>query len=626
MDAHWDGDTLSIKTVEPDHLARAVEVLRINNAGCGCRDASESRFAGIRLADVQALFERPQMPAERLASYLDRARFEPGPLPSLAETLLHASVPAPCVAHAHPVSILALAAAPNGDRVRVVYGERAVWLPPVSSPLERARLTAEAVRANSQAHCLVLAGAGLVTWGDSPRDCDERMRYLIGAADASIAARMPARPFGERVVQPLTPDERHDLMARALPVIRGAVGRAGLAVDDTPEVLDFVCADGSREMSQALTPTSLWLHWQPEAGVETLLELAVGDAVDLALAESGQRSRVILIPGVGMVVSGARVADAERARHMYRRQIAILRATQALDGSVTRAPTETYPAPSGAPAPRPTPLAAGAALQGRVALVTGAASGIGRAIARRFASEGACVVIADIDEVGAQAVAEELVEQHGLKAGIAVRCDVTDEAAVSAVFRRATLEYGGVDIVVNNAGIAMSAPIEETSLAMWQHCHSILAQGYFLVAREAFRLWRAQGLGGNLVVIGSKNAVAAQKNAVAYSTAKASEVHMARCLAEEGGAAGIRVNTILPDAVLAGTRIFSSAWRDERAATYGIAPDQLEDYYRARTTLKVNVLPEDIAEAALFFASDRSRKTTGAILTVDGGVATAYTR
>jgi NAD(P)-dependent dehydrogenase (short-subunit alcohol dehydrogenase family) len=208
-----------------------------------------------------------------------------------------------------------------------------------------------------------------------------------------------------------------------------------------------------------------------------------------------------------------------------------------------------------------------------------------------------------------------------------VRADVLDESSVIEAYREAVLAFGGVDIVVSNAGIASSAPIEDTTLELWDRNNDILARGYFLVAREAARILRAQGTGGSIVFIGSKNALAPGKNAAAYSAAKAASLHLARCLAEELGGDGIRVNTVNPDAVLEGSRIWGSAWREERARAYGIAPDELEEHYRARTTLKVNVLPADIAQAVLYFASPRrSAKSTGNILNVDGGVALSYPR
>jgi NAD(P)-dependent dehydrogenase (short-subunit alcohol dehydrogenase family) len=261
-------------------------------------------------------------------------------------------------------------------------------------------------------------------------------------------------------------------------------------------------------------------------------------------------------------------------------------------------------------------------LQGKVALVTGGAGGIGRAIGAALHAAGACVVAFDLDADGAH----EAVAAFGAD-GLAVSGDVTSEAAVAAAFAAAVERYGGVDIVVSNAGVASSASLEETSLAEWRRNHEILVTGYFLVARATFTLLRRQGRGGSVVFIASKNAVVAGKNAAAYSSAKAAELHLARCLAEEGGAEGIRVNTVNPDAVLQGSRIWDSSWREERAAAYGIAPDALEEHYRNRTTLGVNIVPEDVAQAVLHFASPRrSGKSTGNLLNVDGGVPAAYAR
>jgi NAD(P)-dependent dehydrogenase (short-subunit alcohol dehydrogenase family) len=261
-------------------------------------------------------------------------------------------------------------------------------------------------------------------------------------------------------------------------------------------------------------------------------------------------------------------------------------------------------------------------LQGKVALVTGGAGGIGRAIIDTLASAGACVVAFDLDAAGAR----DAIAPYGDR-GLAVAGDVTSESAVTEAFAAAVDAFGGLDIVVSNAGIASSAPIEETSLAEWERNHAILGTGYFLVARAAFGALREQGTGGALVFVASKNALVAGKNAAAYSSAKAGELHLARCLAEEGGAAGIRVNTVNPDAVLQGSKIWGSSWREERAAAYDLSPDELEEHYRQRNTLKVNILPHDIAEAVLHFASQaRSGKSTGNLLNVDGGVPAAYAR
>ena len=262
----------------------------------------------------------------------------------------------------------------------------------------------------------------------------------------------------------------------------------------------------------------------------------------------------------------------------------------------------------------------------QVGLITGGAGGIGSATCRRFLAEGMHVVVADINLEGAQQLAASINQQYGAGRAIAVKVDVTSEEAVKESFRSAVLAYGGIDVIVNNAGLATANPIEETTLKEWNLNMNVLATGYFLIAREAFALMKKQGIGGSMVFVGSKNSVYAGKNAAAYSTAKAAEAHLARCIAVEGGAYGIRVNTVLPDAVLQGSAIWNSSWRNDRAAAYGIEPDELEEYYRKRTTLLVNVLPDDIAASIAFLASSKAAKTTGCMITVDGGVPAAFPR
>jgi NAD(P)-dependent dehydrogenase (short-subunit alcohol dehydrogenase family) len=328
-------------------------------------------------------------------------------------------------------------------------------------------------------------------------------------------------------------------------------------------------------------------------------------------------ARVVLIQHVGLVGVAPTPENAGLSRDLYHRAIEVMAGAHALSGFVSLDEGESFAVEywplelyklSLAPAP--------GELQGMVALVTGAAGGIGRAVAETLASAGANVVGFDLDADGAAEAAD-----------VGVGGDVTSEDDVAGAFRAAVEAFGGVDLIVSNAGVASSAPIEETTLAEWDRNHAILGTGYFLVAREAFRVLRAQGRGGSLVFVASKNSLVAGKNAAAYSSAKAAELHLARCLAEEGGAEGIRVNTVNPDAVLQGSRIWDSSWREERAAAYGIEPDELEEHYRRRTTLGVNILPEDIAEAVLHFASERrSGKSTGNVLNVDGGVPAAYPR
>ncbi|MDQ3398944.1 MAG: bifunctional rhamnulose-1-phosphate aldolase/short-chain dehydrogenase, partial [Deinococcota bacterium] len=541
-----------------------------------------------------------------------------------------------------------LACSPDGDRVtKEIYGERAAWVPYLRPGFTLSKEIGALAREKPELECVVMGKHGLVTWGETSAECYANTLRLIGDAEAFIASRKPAF---RAAVMPLGKEEADALLADVLPIVRGVTGGV-LKVDRDQEVLEFVGAPEAADLAQvgAACPDHLvhtkrlplFVPWQPQEGRDALAAALEAGLKDYerdyrdyfkAHADEGDRifpptPRILLVPGLGLITSGGDAAAAEVSRQLYRRAIAVMRGAQALGGFVSLAPAEAFaieywPLELYKLSLKPPPKG----LAGKAAFVTGAASGIGKAIAERLAQEGAHVVIADINAAGAQETAGDLCDRHGFERAVALGCDVTSEAAVEEAFRQAVLAYGGLDIVVNNAGIASSAPIEETSLAMWEKNQAILSTGYFLVAREAFKLWRRQGSGGRLIVIGSKNSLVAGKNAAAYSAAKAAEIHLARCLAEEGGAAGIRVNSILPDAVLSGSGIWSSAWREERAATYGVAPEDLEEHYRQRTTLKVNVYPEDIAEAALFFASEASSKTTGGVLTVDGGVAAAYVR
>jgi rhamnulose-1-phosphate aldolase/alcohol dehydrogenase len=477
-------------------------------------------------------------------------------------------------------------------------------------------------------------------------------------APAAVGARVEALPESAR----------REVAANVLPLLRGLVSADKhmiLRFEDAPDVLEFASSQDAPRLVQIgaacpdhLVHTKPWpllVDWRPDQGPEALAEaLRAGVAgyrarYERYLAENASQNldpdaaqpvyraeslavdtapRVILIPGVGMVTTGKDAGMADVSAQLYHRAVAVMRGAEACGGFISLTDAESYAVEywpleqyklSLAPPERE--------FARQIALVTGAAGGIGSAVCARLARDGAHIIATDIDLAGAEQLAQHLCQQYGAGRAVAARMDVTSEESVRAAFAAAALAFGGVDIVVNNAGLASSAPITETTLAEWNKNLGVLATGYFLVAREAFRLFEQQGRGGNLVFVASKNALVAGKNASAYSTAKAAELHLARCLAEEGGSQGIRVNVVNPDAVLAGSRIWSSSWRAERAATYGIAPEQLEEHYRQRTTLGVNILPDDIAEAVAFFASPtRSSKSTGNILNVDGGVPAAFPR
>jgi rhamnulose-1-phosphate aldolase/alcohol dehydrogenase len=336
---------------------------------------------------------------------------------------------------------------------------------------------------------------------------------------------------------------------------------------------------------------------------------------------------VILMPSVGMFTFAKDKPTARIAAEFYGNAIRVMRGASAVDEYLGLPEQEAFDIEYWAleeaklrrqPAAKP--------LAGRIALITGGAGGIGRAIAERLLADDACVVLLDNDTDALARTADEFAAKFGKDRIRVIRCDVTDEASVVRAFAFTAREYGGVDIVVSNAGIASAAPFDQTTIETWRRNMDVLGTGYFLVGREAAKILKAQGTGGSIVFIASKNALVASSGAAAYSTAKAAELHLARCMALDLAGDGIRVNAVNPDAVLQGSRIWSSSWRAERARAYGIAPSELEEYYRRRSLLQQNVTPEDVAEAVHFFASDRSAKSTGNILNVDAGNAAAFTR
>jgi rhamnulose-1-phosphate aldolase/alcohol dehydrogenase len=653
--SNFGGGNTSAKGTTIDHAGREVAVMWVKGSGSDLATMGPQHFTGLRIDEMLPLMERSEMSDEDMVAYLARCQIDPAMPRASIETLLHAFVPAPHVHHTHPDGINVLAGTAGGERlVQECFGDAAAWIPYIRPGFTLSKQVGEAARSNPDLQLVVLAKHGLVVWGDTAEEAYRKTIEVINQAVAFVNERTGDTPrFGgaHPAARKVTDDERAELLHELLPAVRGAVSSERsklLTVDASERPVEFVSSVQAQHLVTVGAPCPdhlvhtkrlpLWIPYDPDTDDAAALSERIAERAeafragyrdyieahgDETTVPADPDPRIVLIQHVGLVSTGTTTKNSTVSRDLYHRAIEVMAGAQALGEFVSLDAAESFaieywPLELYKLAQAPPP----GELQGQVALVTGGAGGIGRAIGDALAAAGACVVALDLDQSGA----EDAVAAYGDN-GLAVSGDVTSEAAVTAAFAAATDRFGGVDIVVSNAGVASSAALEDTSLAEWNRNHDILVTGYFLVSREAFKVLKRQGRGGAIVFIASKNALVAGKNAAAYSSAKAAELHLARCLAEEGGASGIRVNTVNPDAVLQGSRIWDSSWREERAAAYGIAPDELEEHYRKRTTLRVNIFPDDIAQAVLHFASPaRSSKSTGNLLNVDGGVPAAYAR
>ena len=655
---NYGGGNTSAKVTEKDPLTgEDVTVLWVKGSGGDVGTMKRDGFATLYQSKLEALKDLYRGPEheDEMVGYLPHCTFALNPRAASIDTPLHAYLPYAHVDHMHPDAVIAIAAtATSKDLTGEIYGEEIGWLgwrrPGFELGLELSKFAKE----NPEAKGVVLESHGLFTWGESARDCYETTLRIINKAIAFLDEKTKDQPvFGGLAHEARTQEQRLAFAARLMPEIRARIGQDERKIghfDDSEPVLDFV---GSKALGE-LAPlgTSCPDHFlrtkiRPlvlgtEGGIESVIS-----RLDAAIAayrddytryyESCRHSDspamrdpnpvVYLVPGIGMITFAKDKATARIAGEFYVNAINVMRGASAL-GTYRGLPEQEafdieYWLLEEAKLQRmPKPKA----LAGRIAFITGGGGGIGRATAERLLSDGACVVLADIDLSALDGAKADLSARFGRDLVRTVPLDVTDEAAVGAGFEAATVEFGGVDILVSNAGISSSAPIEETELAMWNRNIEILGTGYFLVSREAFRLFRRQKLGGAVVFIASKNGLAASPNAAAYCTAKAAEIHLARCLALEGAEAGIRVNVVNPDAVLQGSKIWTGEWREQRAAAYNMAPDELEEHYRKRSMLKRSVLPSDVAEAVAFLAGDASAKSTGNIINVDAGNAQSFTR
>ena len=658
---NYGGGNTSAKVMETDPLTgNRVEVLWVKGSGGDIGSMKRDGFSTLYMDKLNALkgLYRGVAFEDEMVGFLPHCTFNLNPRAASIDTPLHAYVPRKHVDHVHADAIIAIAASKNSKELtQKIFGPRIGWLPWKRPGYELGLWLEKFCRDHPDADGVVLESHGLFTWADTARECYNCTIDVINVATQWLDARTADIPaFGGAKHESLPAGDRRAVAARLMPAVRGFVSGNQHMVghfNDSDTVLEFVNAQDMQPLAALGTSCPdhflrtkirpLVVDFDPARnnlsevleGLPAQIEAYREDYAayyDRCKHSTSPDLRdpnavVYLIPGVGMITFAKDKATARISGEFYVNAINVMRGASAVSDYCGLPEQEAFDIEYWLleeaklqRMPKPKSLA------GRVALVTGGAGGIGSATAERYLTEGACVMLADINADNLAATERDLKQRFGPDVVRTVLMDVTDEATVVNAFAEVAIEFGGIDILVSNAGIASSAPIEETSLALWNQNMDILSTGYFLVSREAFKVLRAQGLGGSVIFVGSKNALAASPNAAAYCTAKASELHLARCLALEGAEVGIRVNVVNPDAVLRGSKIWEGDWLDQRASTYGTDKEGLEEMYRNRSLLKRSVLPEDIAEGCYFFAAETSSKSTGNILNVDAGNVQAFTR
>ena len=658
---NYGGGNTSSKTVEKDPLTgQEVKVLWVKGSGGDMGTITLEGFASLYMDKLQALKKlyRGQDHEDEMVGYLPHCAFNLNPRAASIDTPLHAYIPRACVDHMHPDAIIAIATAADGPKLtEEIFGDEIGWLPWRRPGYELGLWLETFCRDNPNAKGVILGSHGLFTWADDAKTCYETTLVTINRATAWLAVKTKTcKPFGGARYTPLEPAKRKKIVAALLPALRGLISTQTLKIahfDDSDAVLTFVSARGMPPLARLGTSCPdhflrtktrpLVIDFDPQKPDLPATLAGLAGALDDYRADyhayynrckhaDSPTTRdanpvVYLIPGVGLVTFAHDKTTARIASEFYINAINVIAGASGISRYqglpeqeafnieywlLEEAKLQRLPAPK--------------SLAGRIALITGASGGIGAATARQLLREGACVVLTDIDTQSLQDIEKALIKDHGPDRIRAVVMDITSEKSIDAGFHKTILAFGGIDILVSCAGVVSGDAIEKTSLESWNRNMAILSTGYFLGARATFRLLEKQGMGGSIIFVASKNGLAASPNASAYATAKASEIHLARCLALEGGSRGIRVNVVNPDAVLHSSKMWNAQRRQERAKTYGKKSHELEAHYRDRSLLKRSVFPEDIAKAIYFLASDDSSKSTGNIINVDAGNAQSFPR
>lgn len=653
---NYAGGNTSAKGTDTDPVTgQDVELMWVKGSGGDLGTLTHSGLAALRLDRLRALtgvYPGVEREDEMVAAFDYCLHGKGGAAPSI-DTAMHGLVDAAHVDHLHPDSGIALACAADGEALtKECFGNQVVWVPWRRPGFQLGLDIAAIKKANPQAIGCILGGHGITAWGDTSAECEANSLRIIRTAEEFLAERGKTDPFGPVVHTPLPPTERRARAAALAPVIRGLASTDRPQVGhftDSDTVLDFVsraehprlaalgtsCPDHFLRTKVRPLVLDLPPNTPLDETITRLKELHATYRTDYAAyydrhatpdspAMRGADPAIVLIPGVGMFSYGKDKQTARVAGEFYVNAINVMRGAEAVSRYAPIEESEKFRIEYWAleeaklqRMPKPKPLAT------RVALVTGAGSGIGKAIAHRLVAEGACVVVADLNPDSAASVATEL---GGPDKAIPITADVTSEDDIKEAFTTAALAFGGVDLLVNNAGISISKPLLETTTKDWDLQHDIMARGSFLASREAARVFIAQNMGGDIVYIASKNSVFAGPNNIAYSATKADQAHQVRLLAAELGGHGIRVNGVNPDGVVQGSGIFAGGWGAQRAAVYGVPEDKLGEFYAQRTLLKREVLPSHVANAVFALTGGDLSHTTGLHIPVDAGVAAAFLR
>ena len=650
------GNTSAKGSAVDPATGKKIELLWVKGSGGDLGTLTESGLAVLQLDRVRALkdvYAGLAREDEMVAAFDYCLHGRGGAAPSI-DTAMHALVDANHVDHLHPDSGIAIATAKDGAKLtKAIFGEKVVWVPWRRPGFQLGLDIAAIKAANPKAIGCILGGHGITAWGDSSAEAEKNSTFIIKTAETYISTKGNKKPFGEKVAKfaPLKPAARASRAAEIAAFIRG------LASTDKPQVGHFTDADvvlefmaSAKLKKLAALGTSCPDHFlrtkvkpmvldlAPDAELEKVKArlTALHDAyrADYAAyykahatktspAMRGADPAIVLVPGIGMFSFGANKQTARVAGEFYINAINVMRGAEAISTYAPISDAEKFNIEYWSleeaklqRMPKPKPLAT------RVAFVTGAGSGIGKAIAERIVAEGGCVVIADLNLEAAQQVAAAL----GTDNAVAVSIDVTSEEAIKKALNEAVLAFGGVDLIVNNAGLSISKPLLETTQRDWDLQHDVMARGSFLVSREATRILMDQKLGGDIIYISSKNSVFAGPNNIAYSATKADQAHQVRLLAAELGEHGIRVNGINPDGVVRGSGIFAKGWGASRAKVYGVKEEDLGKFYAQRTLLKREVVPENVANAVIALTAGELSHTTGLHIPVDAGVAAAFLR